>query len=79
MCTLPFIYGILELRHFHSSRVGAVIRWTKELVTARVANVTIGGCVRELYDHKLHGEREQCAYIDTEYVIHRKMQGDTLT
>lgn len=45
---------------------GAIIGFTKLLVTTRTAKVTIGGCVRELYNSKIHGARRHCTYTDAD-------------
>ncbi|KIM20210.1 hypothetical protein M408DRAFT_145986 [Serendipita vermifera MAFF 305830] len=45
---------------------GATIGYIKKLVKARATKVTFGGCVRELYDQKLHGSRNHCTYIDAD-------------
>ena len=62
------IHGIPELTSLRPFREGATIGCTKQLVEARAARATFGGCVRQLYDPKLHNMRKDSAYNDTEYV-----------
>ncbi|KIM20211.1 hypothetical protein M408DRAFT_334072 [Serendipita vermifera MAFF 305830] len=45
---------------------GATIACTKKLVESRIAKATYGGCVREVYDPRLHHERKAYTYIDTD-------------